>query len=89
MFNKIKEFFNSKQPMANTSFVPINKDDKAAAITALMNYKKQNPVKFELKKAELYKKFGIEVEEEAKLEPVKDATDIELETLKAKATKTK
>ena len=89
MFNKIKEFFNSKQSMADTSFIPIDKTNKEAAITALMKYKKQNPVKFELKKAELYKKFGIEVEEEAKLEPVKDATDIELETLKAKATKNK
>jgi hypothetical protein len=89
MFNKIKEFFNSKQPMANTTFIPIDKNDKEAAINSLMRYKKQNPVKFELKKAELYKKFGIEVQEEAKLEPVKDATDIELETLKAKVTKTK
>jgi len=90
MFNKIKEFFNSeKKNMADTTFIPINTSDKEQAIVHLMNYKKQNPKKFELKKEELFKKFGISVEEAPTLEPVKDETDIQLEKLKEKAKKTK
>lgn len=63
---------------------PIPKDDKAAAIQAIMNYKAQNPVKFELKKTELFKKYGIELEEVTK---PKDETDIQLEKLKEKVSK--
>lgn len=93
MFNKIKEFFNSiKQPMAeikNKTFVPVDKNDKEAVINFLMNYKKQNPVKFELKKEALFKEYGISFEEAPTLEPVKDETDIQLENLKEKVKKTK
>lgn len=75
--------------MADTSFIPINKNDKEAAINFIMNYKKQNPVKFELKKEALFKQFNISLEEAPVLEPVKDEMDIKLEELKAKAKKTK
>lgn len=70
--------------MAKAEFKVINQTDKAAALEAIMNYKKQNPVKFELKKEALFKKYGLEVEE---LEEVKDETDIKLEKLKKKLTK--
>lgn len=87
MFNKIKEFFNSNKTMADTTFIPVDKSNKEEVITFLMNYKKQNPAKFELKKEALYKEFGISFEEAPALEPVKDETDIKLEALKAKVAK--
>ena len=56
--------------------------DKTEIINALIAYKKQNPVKFEAKKAELYKKYGLdEIPQEVEDEVVK-----ELEA-KKKATK--
>lgn len=56
--------------------------DKSEIINALIAYKKQNPVKFEAKKAELYKKYGLdEIPQEVEDEVVK-----ELEA-KKKATK--
>ena len=56
--------------------------DKTEIINALIAYKKQNPVKFETKKAELYKKYGLdEIPQEVEDEVVK-----ELEA-KKKATK--
>lgn len=61
----------------------IDPTDKAAAIQAIMDYKKQNPVKFELKKDALFKKYGIE--DQAEVEIPKDATDIELEEKLSKA----
>lgn len=69
--------------MAQVEYKPIPKEDKVAVLTALENYKKQNPAKYEAKKAELFKRYGIESE------PVieEDANDIELKTLKAKAKK--
>jgi len=69
------------------NFKPVDKSNPEEVINFLMNYKKQNPAKFELKKSALYKQFNIPLEDEAKLEPVKDATDIQLEALKAKAKK--
>lgn len=87
MFNKIKEFFNSNKTMADTTFIPIDHTNREAVIAHLMNYKKQNPAKFELKKEALFKKFGISLEEAPALEPVKDETDIKLEALKAKVAK--
>lgn len=75
--------------MADTSFIPINKNDKEAALNFIMNYKKQNPVKFELKKEALFKQFNISLEEAPILEPVKDEMDIKLEELKEKVKKTK
>lgn len=70
-----------------TSFRSVDKNNKEEVINFLMAYKKQNPVKFELKKAALFKEYGIEAEEEKKVEPVKDATDLQLEEIKAKAKK--
>lgn len=69
------------------NFKPVNVNNQEEVINFLMAYKKQNPVKFELKKAALYKQFNIPLEDETKLEPVKDETDIQLENLKAKAKK--
>jgi hypothetical protein len=59
--------------------------DKAEIIEQLAKYKLQNPVKYEAKKAALFARYGLT--EDAVPEPVKDASDIELETLKAKAKK--
>lgn len=69
------------------SFKPVDKNNPEEVINFLMNYKKQNPAKFALKKEALFKQFGITLEEETKVDPVKDETDIQLETLKAKAKK--
>lgn len=66
---------------------PIDATDKAAAIEALMNYKRQNPVKFEAKKAVLFAKYGLE--ESTPIDPVKDETDTVLETKLEEAKKTK
>lgn len=71
------------------SFKPVDASNPEEVIAFLMAYKKQNPAKFELKKAALFKQYGLSLEEETKIEPIKDATDIELETLKAKITKSK
>lgn len=90
MYNKIKEFFNSKQNMVKvTSFKTPDINNQEEVIDFLMAYKEQNPAKFEQKKAALYKQFNITLEEELKLEETKDETDIELEKLKTKAKKTK
>lgn len=70
--------------MAVKEFRPIPAADKAAALEAIMNYKKQNPVKFELKKESLFKKYGLELED---VEEVKDETDVKLEKLKKKLAK--
>ena len=37
--------------------------DKSYAIQAIMNYKRQNPVKFELKKEALFAKYGLNPQE--------------------------
>lgn len=77
--------------MANTTFTPVDKNNKEAVIAFLQNYKKQNPAKFELKNKDgaLFKQYGISFEDAPALEPVKDETDVKLEELKAKVTKTK
>ena len=64
-----------------TKMKPISKDNKAEAIQALQNYKKQNPIKFEMKKEELYKKYGLD---EAIEINVQDEDDVKLEKLKNK-----
>ena len=73
--------------MAKTTFKPVDKSNQEEVINFLMAYKKQNPAKFELKKAALFKEFGISLEAAPALDPVKDETDVQLETLKAKAKK--
>lgn len=88
ILNKIKEFFNSKNNMVKvTSFKEPNKDNQEEVINFLMNYKKQNPQKFEQKKEALYKQFGLTTENESKIDPPKDETDLELEAMKTKAKK--
>ena len=58
-------------------------------IEALKQYKKQNPTKWEAKKASLFKQYNLTLEDEPILEDVPDESDIELEKLAQKATKTK
>lgn len=65
---------------------PIPSDDKAAALEAIINYKKQNPKKFEAKKEALFKKYGLEIVD---VEVPKDETDVKMEALKDKLTKAK
>lgn len=60
----------------------MTKEEILAALTA---YKKQNPVKYEAKKEALFKMWGFSLEEEVTEAP--DASDVELETLKAKVSK--
>lgn len=69
--------------MANTEMRPINKEDKSEVLTALAAYKRQNPAKYEVKKAALFKKYGIEVEPVEEL----DAEIVKLETEAKKAKK--
>lgn len=70
--------------MARVEHTPIPKDDKMAALKAIMVYKKQNPVKYEMKKAALFKMYGLDEEEVAE---TPDDNDVELEALKKKITK--
>lgn len=70
--------------MARVEHTPIPKDDKMAALTAIMAYKKQNPVKYEQKKAALFKMYGLDEEEVVE---APDSNDVELEAIKAKITK--
>lgn len=85
MIKLIKKLF-----MAKIDARPIPKDDQAAALAALAAYKAQNPVKYEQKKAALFARYGLDVvEDAAKVEPVPDASDIELEEIKAKVVKAK
>ncbi len=56
-------------------------------IEQLAAYKAQNPAKYEAKKAALFARYGLTLEEEKVQEP--DENDKELEALKVKAKKTK
>lgn len=73
--------------MAKLAFKPAPRDNKDEALEFLAAYKKQNPVKYEAKKAALFKFFGLELE--AEKEEVKDESDKELEVIKEKVAKTK
>ncbi len=72
--------------MARVEHTPIPKDDKSAALEAIMAYKKQNPVKYEMKKAALFKMYGLD---EVEVVEVPDDNDVELEAIKKKITKSK
>jgi hypothetical protein len=74
--------------MAKIEHRPIPKDDKSAALEAIAAYKKQNPVKYELKKAALFARYGLDVIEDS-ADVVPDANDVELAKIKAKVTKAK
>lgn len=57
-------------------------------VEALQVYKKKNPVKYEMKKAALFARYGLNVlEDEVKIEEVKDESDVELEVIKKKVSK--
>lgn len=45
--------------MAKIELQPISKTDKAQALQAIESYRRQNPVKFEAKKAELFARYGL------------------------------
>ena len=64
--------------------VPMN---KAEVIEQLARYKEQNPLKYETKKAELFARYGLTLDQE--IVPVEDASDVELKALKAKEAKNK
>ncbi len=74
--------------MARIEHKPIPKDNKAEALEAIAAYKKQNPVKYEQKKAALFARYGLDVAEDSD-EQEPDANDIELESIKKKVTKSK
>lgn len=73
--------------MARIEHKQIPKDDKAAALEAIAAYKKQNPVKYEAKKAALFARYGLTTEEEP--QEIPDSNDVELEAIKKNVTKTK
>jgi hypothetical protein len=70
------------RPMAQIEHKPIPTDDQVAALEAIKAYKKQNPAKYELKKAALFKKYGLSPD--AEVEEAPDASDIELEAITKK-----
>jgi len=72
--------------MAKIDLKPIPTNDQLAALEAIRAYKLQNPVKYEQKKAALFARYGLNIEDEA---PVQDANDVELEVIKTKVTKKK
>lgn len=74
--------------MARIEHRPIPKDDKAAALEAIAAYKKQNPVKYEQKKAALFALYGLDMVEDS-VEEIPDENDKELEALKKKVTRAK
>jgi hypothetical protein len=74
--------------MARLVYEPIPKDDKAAALEAIAAYKKQNPVKYEMKKAALFARYGLDSVEDS-VDETPDDNDIELEAMKKKVTKAK
>lgn len=80
----IKSLFMAKDTVA---MKPIPTNDQLAALEAIANYKKQNPVKYEAKKAALFKKYGLDLVDEP--EDVKDENDLELEAVKKKVTRAK
>jgi hypothetical protein len=61
--------------------------DKAEIVEQLARYKAQNPVKYAQKKEALFKRYGLDIEDEKP--EVKDENDVELEKLAAKVKKTK
>lgn len=67
----------------------IDPKDKESVISALQNYKKQNPAKYAAKEAELFKRYGLDTE--TNTDEVKDESDIKLEEIKeiVKAKKSK
>ena len=74
--------------MARIEYVPIPKEDKAAALEAIAAYKAQNPVKYEQKKQALFARYGLDAVEDS-VDPVEDDNDKELKELKKKVTKAK
>lgn len=74
--------------MARLVYEPIPKDDKAKALEAIAAYKKQNPVKYEAKKAALFARYGLDSVEDS-VDETPDDNDIELEAMKKKVTKAK
>jgi hypothetical protein len=74
--------------MARLVYAPIPTDDKAAALEAIAAYKKQNPVKYEMKKAALFARYGLDTVEDS-VDETPDENDIELEAMKQKVTKAK
>lgn len=69
---------------------PIPKNDQLEALEAIKRYKAQNPTKYEAKKAALFARYGLNIEEEVEATaPVLDANDVELEAVKAKVVKAK
>ena len=71
--------------MARIEYTPIPKDDQAAALEAIAAYKKQNPVKYEMKKEALFARYGLTLEDEP--QEIPDSNDLELEAMKKKVTK--
>ena len=72
--------------MARIEHRPISKTDKAEALEAIAAYKKQNPVKYEAKKAALFARYGLDAVKDS-VEETPDDNDKELEALKKKVTK--
>ena len=70
--------------MANKKIdaTPFPKDNQIAVLEALKAYKKQNPAKYEQKKAALFKQYGLDLTDEPA--ELQDEADKELEELAEK-----
>jgi len=92
MINLIKK---TMAKLAIKRFVPTPEEvqqgeqpmSKIEVLEQLMRYKKQNPVKYLLKKEALFARYGLDVSDEP--EELKDADDEELEAIKKRVTKKK
>jgi hypothetical protein len=71
--------------MAKLDYKPISLDNKAEALEAIASYKKQNPVKYEMKKVALFARYGLTPDEEP--QEIPDSNDLELAVIKKKVTK--
>ena len=80
----IRKFKGEKTPNGETIYPEM---DKVAILEALERYKVQNPTKYAAKKAELFARYGLNLEDE--IEQVPDELDLELAAAKAKAKKSK
>lgn len=86
LINKLKQLFMAR--IEHKKFAPLPNEiaegatpmSKLEVIESLAKYKLQNPVKYEQKKAALFAKYGLALEEEKEI--MKDESDIELEALK-------
>jgi len=76
-----RKFVPTPKEVTEEGAVPMT---KLEILEQLKQYKAQNPDKYETKKAALFARYGLTVEDEPALVKEPDANDLELEAIKAK-----